>query len=77
LGPINPAAQHGLPGIPAKFEGLDDASKEVLRLFQSLPKAGREEALTVLRYVVAKHGAFTSTGTQQRDSVSSASKRAA
>ncbi|WP_418132516.1 helix-turn-helix domain-containing protein [Variovorax sp. 375MFSha3.1] len=77
VGPINPAGQPGLPGIPAKDEGLDEASKEVLRLFQSLPKAGREEALTVLRYVAAKHGSFTTTGSQQRDPVPSASKRAA
>lgn len=77
VGPLNAPGHPGLPGIPAKTEGLDEQSREVLRLFQSLPKAGKEEALTVLRYVVAKHGAFTATGTQQRDSVPSATKRAA
>jgi len=61
---------------PAK-DSLDVQSRELLAIFQGLTKAGREEALTVLRYVATKHGAFKTTGAQQRDPVSGATKRAA
>lgn len=56
VGPISPStAAQAEHSSDASATQLDAASKEALRLFQALNKAGKEEALTVLRYVAAKH----------------------
>lgn len=57
---------------------LDANACEALRMFQALPPLGQAEALDYLKYLSTKHpSAFKTTGTQQRDQVPGATKRAA
>ena len=57
---------------------LTGPAREALAMFQALPPLGQAEALDYLKYLGTKHpSAFKTTGTQQRDQVPGATKRAA
>jgi len=79
-GPIDAAASTQAPSSAREPDPwqLDATAREALRMFQALPPLGQAEALDYLKYLGTKHpSAFKTTGTQQRDPVPSASKRAA
>lgn len=78
-GPIDANVAAAPPAIrePDPWQ-MDALAKEALKMFQALPALGQAEALDYLRYLTTKHpSTFKTTGTQQRDQVPSAAKRAA
>lgn len=57
---------------------LDALAREALKLFQALPPQGQADALDYMKYLGTKHpSAFKTTGTQQRNQIPGAKKRAA
>jgi len=75
---VGPVSEDQRPPVVAETTSwnLEPFEREILKLVRTLPKAGRDEALTLLQYVASKHGAPHPTGAQQRDPVPGA-KRAA
>ena len=57
---------------------LNAIEQQALKIFRDLPPTGQAEAFDYLKYLSSKHlGAFKTTGSQQRDQVPGATKRAA
>lgn len=80
LGPIVPEEpmQSGHTARECETYALDAQAREALKLFQALPPLGQAEALNYLKYLGTKHpSAFKTTGTQQRNQIPGAKKRAA
>lgn len=80
LGPVGPEDSPP-PGHCAKEPDvytLDALAKEALKLFQALPPLGQADAIDYLKYLGTKHpSTFKTTGTQQRNPIPGAKKRAA
>lgn len=79
LGPIDPGPGNASSTVRESDPWqLDTSAREALKMFQALPPLGQAEALDYLKYLGTKHpSAFKTTGTQQRDQVPGATKRAA